>query len=46
MSNPGLCMVHKLKREHVYLTSFSKLRVDLATQVNDAYVIMYITSRF
>ena len=29
----GLAMVHKLKYEHLYLTSFSKLRVDLAAQV-------------
>ena len=30
---PGLCLVTKLKREHVYLTSFSKMRVDLASSV-------------
>ena len=29
----GLCMVPKLKFEHINLTSFSKMRVDLATQV-------------
>ena len=30
----------KLKYEHVYLTSFSKMRVDLAAQVNseDAFL--------
>ena len=30
---PGLVLVPKLKYEHVYLTSFSKMRVDLAAQV-------------
>lgn len=30
---PGLALATKLKREHVYLTSFSKMRVDLAAQV-------------
>lgn len=30
---PGLALVHKLKYEHIYLTSFSKMRVDLAVQV-------------
>ena len=29
----GLCLVPKLKYEHVFLTSFSKMRVDLAAQV-------------
>ena len=29
----GLSMVHKLKQEHIHLTSFSKVRVDLAAQV-------------
>ena len=29
----GLSMVPKLKYEHVYLNSFSKMRVDLAAQV-------------
>lgn len=32
-STPGLSLVPKLKYEHVYLTSFSKMRVDLAAQV-------------
>ena len=27
---PGLCLVLKIKYEHVYLTNFSKMRVDLA----------------
>ena len=30
---PGLSLVPKLKYEHVFLTSFSKMRVDLAAQV-------------
>ena len=29
----GLCVVTKLKYEHLYLSSFSKMRVDLAAQV-------------
>lgn len=29
----GLAMVPKLKFEHIYLSSFSKMRVDLAAQV-------------
>ena len=31
---PGLTLATKLKREYVYLTSFSKMRVDLAAQVH------------
>ena len=30
---PGLSMVPKLKYEHIRLTSFSKMRVDLAAEV-------------
>ena len=30
----GLCLLPKLKFEHITLTSFSKMRVDLAAQVN------------
>ena len=33
-SNPGLALIPKLKYEHVNLTSFSKMRVDLAAQVS------------
>lgn len=29
--NSGVLLVPKLKREHIILTSFSKMRVDLAT---------------
>ena len=32
-SGTGLSIVPKVKYEHVYLTSFSKMRVDLAAQV-------------
>ena len=35
----GLAMVPKLKYEHVHLTSFSKMRVDLAAQVNIACIL-------
>ena len=30
---PGMCVIPKLKLEHIKLTSFSKMRVDLAAQV-------------
>ena len=30
---PGLSLVPKIKHEYVHLTSFSKMRVDLAAQV-------------
>ena len=36
----GLSMVHKLKYEHIHLTSFSKMRVDLAAQV---FSIIHLT---
>ena len=32
-STPGLALVPKLKYEHISLSSFSKMRVDLAAQV-------------
>ena len=33
-NTPGVpCLLHKLKYEHIRLTSFSKMRVDLAAQV-------------
>ena len=31
---PGLTILPKLRHEHVYLTNFSKMRVDLAAQVS------------
>ena len=30
----GLILAQKLKREHLQLTSYSRMRVDLATQVS------------
>lgn len=33
-SIPGVCLVPKIKYEHVYLNNFSKMRVDLAAQVS------------
>ena len=33
-STPGLSLLPKLTYEHIMLTSFSKMRVDLAAQVN------------
>lgn len=34
----GLSLVPKLKYEHIHLTSFSKMRVDLAAQVSSVFV--------
>ena len=34
-SNVGVSMVHKLTLEHINLTTFSKMRVDLAAQVSE-----------
>ena len=31
--NQGICFVPKIKYEHVHLTNFSKMHVDLAAQV-------------
>ena len=33
-TSAGLALVNKLKYEHIYLTSYSKMRVDLAVQVS------------
>ena len=38
-TTPGLSLVHKLRYEHIHLTSFSKMRVDLAVQV--CYIHLY-----
>ncbi len=39
----GLSLLPKLKFEHVYLTSFSKMRVDLAAQVGETMgCIMFV----
>jgi hypothetical protein len=32
----GLSMAHKLKYEHVHLTGFAKMRVDLAAEVTSS----------
>ena len=40
-SHSGLSLVPKLKYEHVYLTSFSKMRVDLAAQVCHVHCVWY-----
>lgn len=39
-ATPGLSLVPKLKYEHLYLTSFSKMRVDLAAQVHACQCII------
>ena len=38
----GLNLIPKLKYEHVYLTSHSKMRVDLAAQVCAFVLYMYV----
>lgn len=43
---PGLSVAHKLRYEHVYLTSFSKMRVDLAAQVQYTCMSMYDISHY
>ena len=37
----GLSLIPKLKYEHLYLTSFSKMRVDLAAQVKYSLFIFF-----
>ena len=37
----GLAVIPKLKYEHVHLTSYSKMRVDLAAQVRMIGVICF-----
>ena len=39
---PGVSIVHKLKYEHLHLTNFSKMRVDLAVQVNVTSTSIYV----
>ena len=34
---PGLSILHKIKMEHIQLTSYSKMRVDLAAQVKQNF---------
>ena len=38
LTTPGLSILHKLKWEYIQLTSFSKMRVDLAAQVTNRCV--------
>jgi hypothetical protein len=38
----GLSLVPKLKQEHIVLTSFSKMRVDLAVQVRSGFLVYSI----
>lgn len=40
--NPGLALIPKLKYEHINLTSFSKMRVDLAAQVIYMHTCIYL----
>lgn len=44
LKSDGLTCIHKLKYEHVNLTPFSKMRVDLAAEVITImqYTIIYI----
>jgi len=45
MGDPNSCgvsLVHKLTLEHINLTSFSKMRVDLAAQVS----VLVLTLKF
>ena len=41
MQSAGLSLVPKLKMEHIELTSFSRMRVDLAAQVS-TNLYMYV----
>ena len=38
----GICFDPKLKLEHMKLTSYSRMRVDLAVQVGTIHIIMYM----
>ena len=38
----GIRKVPKLKYEHIHLMSFSKMRVDLAAQVNTLSIVFHI----
>lgn len=41
LQSGGLSQVPKLRFEHVHLTPFAKMRVDLATQVSTYYTNFY-----
>ena len=38
----GLSLIPKLKFEHIHLTSFSKMRVDLAAQVGVILIVIIV----
>ena len=40
-TTPGLTLVPKVKYKRIYLTNFSKMRVDLAAQVSLYYVSLH-----
>ena len=40
-NTPGLTILPRLKYEHVHLTSFSKMQVDLAAQVKLSFSLHY-----
>lgn len=43
-SQAGLSLIPKLKYEHLHLTNFSKMRVDLAAQVNINFIVtLFVT---
>ena len=42
LATTGLRLVPKLKFEHIYLSSFSKMRVDLAAQVCTVHVHVHV----
>ena len=47
VSNSGLVLLPKIKYEHIQLTSFSKMRVDLAAQVHNMKLVTFtVTYRF
>ena len=39
---PGLCLLHKVKAGHIFLTSFSRMRVDLAAQVREMNTFVWV----
>ena len=41
MDDTGLVLITKLTFEHLHITSYSKMRVDLAAQVSMLYFVCY-----
>ena len=39
---PGLCLLHKVKAGHIFLTSFSRMRVDPAAQVREMNTFVWV----